>query len=79
VFYNFQIIRPADPGEEINESSSKVYAIVAQFGSLIIPWKYVMVIVPSFAASDNANAEAVSGANRAAKKITNFLYRFPFT
>lgn len=76
VRYGLQIIRPADAGEEVDEGGGEVRAIVAQFGCLIVPWKYMMVIVPALAESANADAIAIGGANGAATKIqTCFPYR----
>ena len=44
---SFQIIGQTKPGETIDNSSSYIHAIVAQFSRFVVPRKDVMVVVPS--------------------------------
>lgn len=44
-----QVVCPTDPGTEVNEVSSWVDTVVPDFGSFIIPGKYMVKIMPTFA------------------------------
>lgn len=68
MIYGLQIVRPADPGEEIDKGSGQVGAIVAQLSGLIIPRENMMVIVPTFTEGADADAVTVGGADGAMKK-----------
>lgn len=46
---DFQIIRPAHPGEEIDETGGEIKHIIAQFGGLVIPGEHMVVVVPALA------------------------------
>lgn len=66
--YGLQIVRPADPGKEIDEGGGKVGAIVAQLGGFVIPRENMMVIVPAFTEGPDGDAVTVGGADGATKK-----------
>lgn len=63
VRYGLQIVRPADPGEEVDEGGGEVRTIVTQLGRLVVPREHMMVIVPALAEGADADAVAVGGAN----------------
>lgn len=68
MIYGLQIVRPADPGKEIDKGGGEVGAIVAQLGGLVIPRENMMVIMPAFTEGADADAEAIGGTDGAMKK-----------
>lgn len=48
----FEIVGPADFSEELNPECGDVDAM-CQFSRLVIPWEDMMIVVPSFAHSNN--------------------------
>jgi hypothetical protein len=60
-FWNsFQIIGPSKPGEKIDNSSSNIHAITTKFSRLVVPWKNVMIVVPTFSGSKKSNKSIFS-------------------
>jgi len=47
--HGLQAVRPTDSSEEVDERCRGVEHVITQFGRLVVVWKYVMVIVESFA------------------------------
>jgi len=47
--HGLQAVRPTDPSEEVDERCRGVEHVITQFGRLVVVWKYVMVVVESFA------------------------------
>ena len=45
--YHFQIVRPADLREKVNERCRYVESVVSQLGGLVVPRKHVVIIVPT--------------------------------
>lgn len=60
-----QIVRPADLGEEIDESGREVQPVVAQFGRLVVPGEHVMVVVPALAESECGHRLVLRGVDSA--------------
>jgi len=42
-----QIVGPTDSRKEIDQDRSQVE--LAEFGRFVVPWEYVMIIMPTFA------------------------------
>lgn len=57
--YGLQIVRPADPREEIDKRGGEIAAVITQLGGLVIPWKYMMVIVPTLPKGAQTDGETV--------------------
>lgn len=57
------IVGPADPCERVDKTGSEIEWIFAQFASLIIPWKYMVIIVISFAERCNRYREVFDWRN----------------
>lgn len=43
-----------DFSEKVNERRGHIVTIISQFGCFVVPWEYVMIIVPAFAQSHNS-------------------------
>ncbi len=54
--YGFEVVGPADFGEEVDEGGGGVGRIVAQLGRLVVPREDVVVVVPSFAQRQQRDA-----------------------
>lgn len=57
------IVGPTDAREEINESCACIVFVIAQFAGLVVPRKYMMVVVPAFAESGQCNRQTLSWTN----------------
>lgn len=52
----FEIVCPSNFCEQLNPESGDV-EMMCQFSRLVVPWKYVMIIVPAFAHGNNRYAQ----------------------
>lgn len=57
----FQIVGPADFSEEVDERSCVIQFVVTQFGGLVIPWEYMVVVVPAFTEGECCNGDVLHG------------------
>ena len=48
LWYHFQVIGPTDHCEKVHKCCGQIETVISQLGSFVIPWKYVMIVVPSF-------------------------------
>jgi len=75
VRHSLQIVRPTDSSEKIYERGRHVGAVVAQLTGLVVPRKYVVIIVPALAKGGKTYAQAISRADGAAMKHYNIIGR----
>ncbi len=53
--HGLQVVRPANPGEEIDNRFRRVHVVISQFGCFVIPWENVVIVVPSFTGSQEGH------------------------
>ena len=56
-----EVVGEARPRKEIDNQSSEINGIVAQLSRLVVPWKDVVVVVPSFTQGCQCNRQVLSG------------------
>lgn len=72
--YRFAFVRPTNTCEAINEPCCQIICIVSKFGSFVVPRKYMMIVMPTFAQSTNADGNILNRTNTSEKiKIVKFL------
>lgn len=64
----FEVVGPADPGEEVDESGRDVQAIFSELGGFVVPGEGVVVVVETFAEGEEGDELVFGGADVSGKK-----------